>query len=67
VVGCYKLNENSLSVLFCAFRSLKELENYFDHLQSKNRNLLELEKIYIISSNGVIKDSSSDLFSMVLE
>jgi len=67
VIGCYKLNENSLSVLFCAFRSLKELENYFNHLQSQNRDILELEKVYIISSNGVIKDSPSDLFRMVLE
>ena len=66
VIGCYKLNENSLSVLFCAFRNLKELENYCHHLQSQNRDLLELEKVYIISPNGIIKDSSSDLFSSVL-
>jgi len=67
VVGCYKLNENSLSVLFCAFRNLEELENYSNHLQSQNKNLLELEKVYIVSYNGAIKDSPSDLFNMVLK
>lgn len=67
VIGCYKLNENSSSVLFCAFRSLKELENYFNHLQSQNENLLELEKVYIISPNGIIQDTSFDLFNTVLK
>lgn len=66
VVGGYRLNEDSLHVLFCGFRDLEELEHYYHQLQLKNKDLLQIDKIYIVSNRGILKDSSSDLFHMVL-
>lgn len=62
VIGCYKLNQNSLSVLFCGFRNLEELEHYCQELENQNKNLLNIEKIYITSPNGIIKNSVTDIF-----
>ena len=67
VIGCYKLNQNSLNVLFCGFRNLDELENYCSALESQNNGLLGIDKIYITSPKGIIKDFPSDLFDMVLK
>ena len=43
-----------------------ELEKYYYQLQSQNKDLLEIGKIYISSNNGILKDSSLDLFNSVL-
>ncbi len=61
VIGCYKLNQNSLSVLFCGFRNLEELEHYCRALEGQNRDLLSIEKIYIASPKGIIKNSMDDI------
>jgi DNA-binding Lrp family transcriptional regulator len=61
VIGCYKLNQNSLSVLFCGFRNLAELEYYCMELERQNRDLLNIEKIYIASPKGIIKNSMTDI------
>jgi len=66
VVGCYKLNEDSMSVLFCAFRSLNELETYCNTLEAKNKGLLKIDKIYITSPKGIVEGSTSNLFNYVL-
>lgn len=57
VIGCYKLSQNSLSVLFCGFRNLGELEYYCRELENQNEDLLSIEKIYIASPDGIIKNS----------
>lgn len=66
VIGCYKLNENSLHVLFCGFSNLEGLEKYCYRLQSQNKDLFEISKIYILSNSGILKDSPSDLFNSIL-
>jgi len=66
VIGCYELSQNSLNVLFCGFRNLDELENYCNTLEIQNNGLLRIDKIYITSPKGIIKDSTSDLFNYVL-
>jgi len=66
VIGCYRLNEDCLHVLFCGFRSLEELENYYHQLQFKNKGLLEIDKIYLASNSGIMRNSPLDLFHTVL-
>jgi DNA-binding Lrp family transcriptional regulator len=61
VIGCYNLNHGSLSVLFCGFRNLGELAYYCEELENQNGNLLKIEKIYIASPKGIIKNSVGDI------
>jgi len=67
VIGCYRLNEDCLHVLLCGFRSFEELENYYHQLQFKNKDLLEIDKIYLASNRGMIRNSPSNLFNTVLK
>jgi len=66
VIGCYKLNEDSLHILQCGFRNLDELKEYCDFLEVKNKDLFEIDNVYISSLNGVIRNSSENLFLSVL-
>lgn len=61
VIGCYKLNHGSSSVLFCGFRNLGELEYYCEELEAQNKNLLKVEKVYIASPSGIVRSSLGDI------
>lgn len=67
VIGCYKLNEDSLHILQCGFRNLDELKEYCDFLEVENKELFEIDNVYISSLNGVIRNTSDNLFLSVLE
>jgi DNA-binding Lrp family transcriptional regulator len=61
VIGCYKLNQESLSVLFCGFRDVTGLDHYCHALESKNKDLLSIEKVYIVPPKGIIKNSTMEI------
>jgi len=65
VISCYRLNEET--AMFCGFRNLNDLENYFNMLRSEYQDLVEIKDIHIISTMGVIKESFDDLYLSLLE
>lgn len=67
VIGCYKLNENSLHILQCGFRNLDELHEYVKFLEIENTELFEVEDVFISSLSGLIRDNSSSLFKTILQ
>lgn len=60
VISCYRLNEET--AMFCGFRNLNDLENYFNMLRSEYQDLVEIKDIHIISTMWVIKESFDDLY-----
>jgi DNA-binding Lrp family transcriptional regulator len=53
-------------VVIYGFRSLKELDNYFHVLQTERGHISELKKLYILSSDSILKDSPNELLTKTL-
>jgi len=64
VIGCYRLNEEI--AMFCGFRNLNDLENYFNMLRLKYKDLIEIKDVHIVSPRGVIKESFDNLYLSLL-
>lgn len=66
IISCFRLNGDHTHVVHCGFKDLNELERYCNTLQEKNKELFKIKNIYIVSPDGIIKESSSDLFLNLL-
>jgi DNA-binding Lrp family transcriptional regulator len=64
----YLLNEGDYShAVIYGFRTLRDLENYFQKLQKQRNHISELKKVYIISGENIMKDDSKDLLLKVIK
>ncbi|MFH0863286.1 MAG: Lrp/AsnC family transcriptional regulator [Candidatus Altiarchaeota archaeon] len=63
LIRFYRFSEGDVThMVVYGFRSLKELDNYFHVLQTERGHISELMKLYVLSSESVLKDSPSELY-----
>jgi len=68
MISCFSVSRGDIGViLIYAFKSLKELENYFQRLQVEFIKYFEIKDIYIFSNEGVLKDSPEYLLIKTLD
>ena len=67
MVSCFSVSRGDIGlILTYAFRSLKELENYFQRLQVEFVKYFEIKDIYIFSTEGVLMNSPEYLLIKTL-
>ena len=67
LVRFYRFSEGDVThMVVYGFRSLKELDNYFHVLQTERHHISELMKLYVLSSDSVLKDSPNELLLKVV-
>lgn len=57
VISCFKIVDGSTDILFCGFKDMDDLDHYFSSFQRINKDVLEIEDIYILTQKGIIYDS----------
>ena len=68
LIRVYRFAEGDVThMILYGFRSLKELDNYFHILQTERGHISELKKLYILSTDSVVKDSPTELLLKVLD
>ncbi|MFH1054927.1 MAG: winged helix-turn-helix transcriptional regulator [Candidatus Altiarchaeota archaeon] len=68
LLGVYRFSEGDVThMVVYGFRSLRELDNYFHILQTERGHVSELKKIYVLSSDSVLKDSPNELILKVID
>jgi Lrp/AsnC family leucine-responsive transcriptional regulator len=67
LIRVYRLMEGDYThMIIYGFRSIKEVEHYFQILQKERSQISELKKLYVLSADSVIKDSGADLLTKVI-
>lgn len=67
LISVYRLTGGEFThVVVYGFRSIREVENYFQALQKEREHISELKKLYVVSIESVIKDSPKDLLLKVI-
>ena len=68
LVRVYRVNDGDVThMVVYGFRSLKEVDNYFHVLQTERGHISELKKLYVLSTDSVIKDSPGELMAKVID
>jgi len=68
LVRVYRLTEGDYThMVIYGFRSMREVENYFQVLQKERAHISELKKLYVMTAESVIKDSPEDLLTKVID
>jgi len=68
LISVYRLTEGEFThMVIYGFRSIREVENYFQILQKEREHISELKKLYVVSVNSVIKNSPNDLALKAVE
>ena len=68
IIGSFKLPETNITNIFIAgFGSLGELDDYFAKIKEKYSGLIEIQKMNIISNNGLMKNSPAELLKKKIE
>jgi len=63
LIRAYRLTHGEFThMIIYGFRSIREVENYFQVLQKEREHISELKKLYVVSAESMIKDSPDDLF-----
>ncbi len=67
IIRVYRLSEGDIThIVVYGFRSMKEVENYFQTLQTERGHISELKKLYVLSSSSILKDSPNELLIKVI-
>ncbi|NQZ85871.1 MAG: Lrp/AsnC family transcriptional regulator [Nanoarchaeales archaeon] len=68
VMGLYNIvNNKSTHILKCGFTSMEELWEFFDKLHSESSEYVVVNKVYTFPYSGFVKNSSKDLFDLLVE
>lgn len=68
IIGSFKLPETNITNIFIAgFESLEELDHYFAEIKREYSGLIEIQKINILSNNGLMKNSPAELLKKKIE
>ncbi|GAX61525.1 transcriptional regulator, AsnC family protein [Candidatus Scalindua japonica] len=67
-IRSYSIQKTDVThIIKYAFKNLTEYDTYFRSILSEFRNYVEIKDTFILSSEGIMKSSSADLFSDVLD
>jgi len=68
LVRVYRITEGDYThMVIYGFRSMREVENYFQILQKERSHISELKKLYVMTADSVIKDSPEDLLIKIID
>ncbi len=68
MIRAYRLAEEEFThMVLYGFRSIKEVENYFQLLQKEREHISEVKKLFVFTSSSIIKDSSKDVLLKVID
>ena len=68
LISVYRLTEGEFThMVIYGFRSIREVEHYFQILQKEREHISELKKLYVVSIESVIKNSPTDLVVKAIE
>jgi Lrp/AsnC family transcriptional regulator, leucine-responsive regulatory protein len=68
LIRFYHFSEGDVThMVVYGFRTLKELDNYFHVLQTERGHVSELKKLYVLSSDSVLKDSPNELLLKAID
>ncbi len=68
LIRVYRIMEGDYThMVIYGFRSIKEVEHYFQFLQKERGHISELKKLYVLTAGSVIKDSPDDLLIKVID
>ena len=68
IIATYRVPEGDVThIVVYGFRTLEELDDYFQNLQTQRREVSELKKLYIFSEKSLIKDSAEKLLLKVID
>jgi DNA-binding Lrp family transcriptional regulator len=68
VMGLYNIvNNTSTHIIKCGFTSMEELWKFFDKLHVESSEFIVVNKVYTFPYSGFIKNSSKDLFDLLVE
>lgn len=68
LVRVYRITEGDYThMVIYGFRSMREVENYFQILQKERSQISELKKLYVMTTDSVIKDSPDDLLIKIID
>lgn len=67
IINFYRLSEGDIThALVYGFRSLDDLDNYFHVLQTERGHISELRRLYVFSSESIVKESPNELLIKIL-
>ncbi|ODS40167.1 MAG: hypothetical protein A7315_09375 [Candidatus Altiarchaeales archaeon WOR_SM1_79] len=68
IIATYRVPEGDVThIVVYGFRTLEELDDYFQNLQNQRKEVSELKKLYIFSEKSLIKDSAEQLLLKVID
>jgi len=68
IIGSFKLPETNITnILITGFKSLEELDDYFEKLKKKYSGYIEIQKMNIFSNNGLMKNSPEELLKKKID
>ncbi len=68
VVGAYRIMGREIThILFCIYKSQKELEDFLHSLQADLSEFLSIKQTYIFTPNRILKDSYNDLYNQLID
>ncbi len=68
IINFYRLSEGDVThLLVYAFKDLSDLDNYFHVLQTERGHISELRRLYVFSSQSVVKESSKELLLKIID
>jgi DNA-binding Lrp family transcriptional regulator len=68
LIRVYLFNEGEIThMVHYGFRSLQEMDNYFHILQTERGHISELKKLYVFSSDSILKSSPNELLLKVID
>ena len=68
IIATYRVPEGDVThIVVYGFRTLEELDDYFQNLQNQRKEVSELKKLYILSEKSLIKDSAEQLLLKVID
>jgi hypothetical protein len=67
-IRSYAIPESDIThIIIYTIRNIKEYDRYFRNILDKFGDHVEIKKTFVLSSGSIIKSSSKDMFSDVLD
>ncbi|MBD3261173.1 MAG: winged helix-turn-helix transcriptional regulator [Candidatus Altiarchaeales archaeon] len=68
IINFYRLTEGDVThIVLYGFRSLEDLDQYFHILQTERGHISQIRRLYVFSSDSLVKESPKELFAKILD